>query len=148
MRNSLLCLAAAGLLFSACQQNNSTHKTTAGTAADSAVSDGHTAQNSLDWASTYEGVLPCADCEGIKTTLTLKEDLTYLLREEYLKKDVVNEEQGSFNWNKEGTSITVNRQDGGFLIFFVGENQLRSLDQAGKEITGPLASSYILKQQP
>ena len=24
------------------------------------------AANSLDWAGKYEGVLPCADCEGIK----------------------------------------------------------------------------------
>jgi len=37
----------------------------------------------------YEGILPCADCEGIKTTLTLfqnnlKKQYTYRLQEEYL----------------------------------------------------------------
>ena len=48
--------------------------------------DGHNAQNSLDWAGTYEGTLPCADCPGIKTTITLKDDNTYTISEEYLER--------------------------------------------------------------
>lgn len=31
----------------------------------------------------YEGMLPCADCGGINTTLTLREDSTYLLEERF-----------------------------------------------------------------
>ncbi len=41
--------------------------------------DMHTSQNSLDWAGVYEGVLPCADCPGIQTRLTLSRDETYEL---------------------------------------------------------------------
>ena len=26
--------------------------------------DSHTARDSLDWAGSYEGVLPCADCRA------------------------------------------------------------------------------------
>ena len=34
----------------------------------------HNSRNSLDWAGIYEGVLPCADCPGIQTRLTLSRD--------------------------------------------------------------------------
>ena len=37
-----------------------------------------------NWAGEYEGVFPCADCEGIKVELDLNPDKTYELSEEYL----------------------------------------------------------------
>lgn len=27
----------------------------------------HSSRNSLDWAGTYEGVLPCSGCRGVRT---------------------------------------------------------------------------------
>lgn len=36
------------------------------------------------YLGTYEGVLPCADCEGIKTKITFNKDTTYDLEVEYL----------------------------------------------------------------
>lgn len=44
-----------------------------------------------DCYGTYEGILPCADCGGIKTTLKINSDATYDLRSEYL-----GEENGIF----------------------------------------------------
>ena len=41
--------------------------------------DLHTRQNSLDWAGVYEGVLPCANCPGVRTRLTLQRDGSYQL---------------------------------------------------------------------
>ena len=41
--------------------------------------DMHNSRNSLDWVGIYEGVLPCADCPGIKTRLTLNYDGSYRL---------------------------------------------------------------------
>lgn len=35
---------------------------------------------------TYEGTLPAADCEGIKTMLIINEDKTYTLKSEYIGK--------------------------------------------------------------
>ncbi len=35
---------------------------------------------SVDWPGTYQGILPCADCEGIKTQLLINKDLNYILR--------------------------------------------------------------------
>ena len=36
------------------------------------IPDMHTTMNSLDWDGTYTGILPCADCKGIETNITLK----------------------------------------------------------------------------
>lgn len=30
---------------------------------------------SVDWVGSYQGILPCADCEGIKTQIVLNKDL-------------------------------------------------------------------------
>ncbi len=37
--------------------------------ADTSVNRADSAETSLDWAGEYEGVFPCADCEGIKVEL-------------------------------------------------------------------------------
>lgn len=36
---------------------------------------------------TYEGTLPAADCEGIKTILVINEDKTYTLKSEYIGRE-------------------------------------------------------------
>ena len=48
--------------------------------------DEHNAKNSLDYLGTYKGILPCADCEGIETTITLNKDETYTSTVKYLGK--------------------------------------------------------------
>src|SRR5690554_2181081 len=63
--------------------------------------DGSDAKTALDWSGTYSGVLPCADCEGIQTELTLKEDGNYILTSEYLtgaKNGFVETKKGAFSW--------------------------------------------------
>ena len=56
------------------------------------------ANNELDLATvagTYEGVLPAADCPGIKTVLTINADSTYQLRQDYIdRKDAHDEANG------------------------------------------------------
>lgn len=39
------------------------------------------------YIGSFEGTLPCADCPGIKTDLTIREDSTYDLRSEYLERE-------------------------------------------------------------
>jgi uncharacterized lipoprotein NlpE involved in copper resistance len=104
---------------------------------------------SLDWDGTYFGVVPCADCEGIETTITLGKDLTYKIKTKYLgKSDQVFEKSGSFTWNEAGNTITLNDADGKETTdkYFVGENQITQLDLSGNKITGALADKYILKK--
>src|SRR5699024_11158127 len=99
----------------------------------------HNSQNALDWAGVYQVILPCADCEGIQTTLEIDEDNGYRIQTKYLgtkekEKDTFTE-SGKFSWNDEGQIITLENGN----KYFVGENYLNQLDRDGNEITGELA---------
>lgn len=103
----------------------------------------HNARNSLDWAGAYRGALPCADCEGIETVVILESDGTYNIQSKYLDKGAeIFSEQGSFTWNEEGNTVTLEGEQP--VQYFVGENRLtrRALD--GSRITGELAENYVL----
>ena len=103
----------------------------------------HNARNSLDWTGTYHGVLPCADCEGIETVVTLANDGTYRAQSKYLGKgDQVFSEDGSFTWNDAGNTVTL--AGGQPAQYFVGENQLTRLALDGSRITGNLAEHYVM----
>jgi uncharacterized lipoprotein NlpE involved in copper resistance len=110
----------------------------------------HTSQNTLDWNGTYKGVVPCADCEGIETTLILNADNTYQMRTRYLGKpgDKSFETTGTFSWNAGGNTIILAGVENAPGQYFVGENQLIQLDMSGARITGNLADKYILTKQP
>src|SRR5690554_2309866 len=99
-KRTLGSLMAIAILITACQ----TTKTTTSTTVDPA----HNSQNSVDWAGAYQGTLPCADCPGIETTLTLGDDGSYILRTTYLERgDSVYTESGSFSWDENGGKITL-----------------------------------------
>lgn len=100
---------------------------------------------SLDWAGTYRGILPCADCEGIETVIIISENMTYVIKTKYLgKDDMVYEQRGSFLWNEEGNTIILNEKNRTPLQYLVGENYLLQLDLKGNKITGDLADKYFL----
>lgn len=101
----------------------------------------------IDWPGTYNGIVPCTDCEGIETALTLHEDGTYLLKTKYLgRSETINTINGSFSWNKEGSKITLSGIDNGPSQYLVGENGLVQLDLKGNRITGALAQKYVLRK--
>ena len=109
------------------------------------VDNAHNSQNSLDWNGTYQGVIPCADCEGIKTSITLSNQgkftriRTYLGKEESRRVD-----EGTFDWDENGSRITLKPTDGESQMYQVGENMLFHLDQGGNRISGELADKYTL----
>ncbi|WP_197412069.1 copper resistance protein NlpE [Rheinheimera sp. EpRS3] len=105
----------------------------------------HNARTSLDWAGTYQGMLPCADCEAINTTVTLHADGSYQLERVYVGKSAqVFTEQGVFNWSDIGSTILLEAEQP--VQFFVAENQLFMLDKQGKRIEGELAARYRLQK--
>lgn len=69
--------------------------------------DMHTSEISLDWHGTYKGVLPCADCPGIETEITLYKDKRYSKKTKYLGVDnrQVFEQNGTFIWDSTGSVI-------------------------------------------
>lgn len=105
----------------------------------------HTSQNSLDWAGTYDGVVPCADCSGIKTTIKLYSDDTYTYNAEYLDKKTTVQDTGKFMWHDNGSTVHLVGKDLN-TKYKVGENVLIQLDTEGKVIEGALADQYRLKK--
>ena len=102
---------------------------------------------SLDWNGTYTGTLPCADCVGIETWLTLNLDKTFLIKTKYLgKNDSFQEKSGIFTWNKAGSIVILQGISNAPNQYSVGENILFQLDMSGKRITGNLADKYQLKK--
>ncbi len=105
----------------------------------------HNASVSLDWNGVYKGVLPCADCEGIETTLVLNSDKTYQLTQLYQGKETTGETlSGTFEWDKSGNIVMLSDIIGASNRYFVGENTLTYLDMDGNKITGALADFYVL----
>jgi uncharacterized lipoprotein NlpE involved in copper resistance len=131
-------LPAVGTVFGASAQDTA-----------KAVVDMHSSRTSLDWNGTYKGVVPCADCEGIETEISLSLDMTYTIRTRYLGKgdQKVFEEKGKFSWNEGGSIITLLGIQNGPTKYQVGENHLTQLDLKGNKIVGALAKKYILTKK-
>lgn len=112
---------------------------------DSAAAPGavHNSRNSLDWSGTYRGVLPCADCEGIETVVTLKTDGTYATTSRYLGRDGAPiASSGNFTWSGDGSSISLSGEEP--ARYLVGESRLTRLALDGSRVTGALADHYVL----
>jgi uncharacterized lipoprotein NlpE involved in copper resistance len=108
----------------------------------------NTARNSLDFQGIYFGILPCADCEGIETTIELGTGNAYTKTIVLLKNGDQETETstGLFTWNEEGNTITL-LEDDLPNQYFVGENILFPLDMDGNRMEGELADNYRLTKQ-
>ncbi len=115
-----------------------------GTDAAAMADTAHSSRNSLDWAGTYSGVIPCADCPGIRETVTLRADGRFEQTLVYLERSVAPvTDTGSFSWNAAGSAVTLQNPGGGQQLK-VGENTLIHLDRDGNPIGGPLSGRYVL----
>jgi len=111
-----------------------------------AIATGDNSMTSIDWQGTYQGILACADCEGIQIQLQLISDLSYLLETKYIGKDKkIIESKGSFKWYENGSKITLDNTEK--QMYQIGENRLFHLDKSGNRITGDLAYKYILEKE-
>lgn len=126
------------LSIAGCQKNTLTTPT---------VPTGDNSEVSLDWAGTYSGVVPCADCEGIATTLSLRDDKTYRLSTLYEGKSTEPfVREGTFSWYDNGSKVRLEGIRDGADKYLVGEDVLFQLDLEGNRITGDLADKYQLRK--
>ncbi len=109
------------------------------------VIDEHNSRNSVDWNGTYQGVIACADCDGIKTSLTLMDTGDFSRTRIYLgKEEAGRTDSGTFQWDDTGSKITLNPEEGEPQSYQVGENRLFLLDREGNRISGDPAENYEL----
>ncbi|PIE62084.1 MAG: hypothetical protein CSA25_06920 [Desulfobacter postgatei] len=116
-----LCLL---FVFSACQFNNT------------AVT--------VDYAGVYKGTLPCADCGGIESKLTLNKDQRFIYERTYIGKDGRFTDTGRYTVNEKILTIQENNTP---VHFFIGERDLLFLNNDLKPAQGVLAPYYTLKKQ-
>ena len=94
---------------------------------------------------TFNGNLPCADCEKIDFSLTLKQDMTWHSKMIYVGKSAKPfEENGKYNVTEEGV-IILNKSSEGMNRFREVPQGLLMLDINGKDIVGKMAGKYLLK---
>lgn len=142
----LLFFILAHVVFSSCNQNpvSSDEQNTDEHAHDHS----HNSQHALDWKGVYRGTLPCIDCDGIETTITLNEDFSYRYEEKFLGKPdaEIKVKSGIFSWTSDGNAVQLQGLIRGADLFSVGENALTQLDANGNKIVGEQASQYVLKK--
>ena len=102
--------------------------------------------------TTFEGVLPCADCSGLRVTLTLSAPSignagagTFTLKETYIGRNVTNDSMGRWEMttgSAKDPNATVYRltfENAGSEQYWlkVSDNELRALDRERREIASP-----------
>lgn len=101
-----------------------------------------------DYYGTYEGTLPCADCEGIKTTLKINDDTTYELRSEYLgKKDGTFEESGVYRIVSGNVIELITPSSGDKTYYKILDGAVAMSDSTGVTAQRALADQYTLKKK-
>lgn len=153
MLRKISAFALLGFTLAACNYTGDKHKHTTTQQPDTtsrqpAIATGDNAQNALDWSGTYEATLPCADCPGIKTILTLNSDQTFQISKQYLKnhtEETTTEDTGRFEWQKNGSIIHLKGKETDLLLQ-VGENRLMALDKRGEDM-GSQKDHYIFTKK-
>lgn len=96
----------------------------------------------------YEGIIPCADCEGIKAELSVKSDKTYTFSFTYLgteSEPFVS--TGEWEIDEQGRLVLL-RSDGTVeqYLKIVSEEEVLMLDGDGNEITGTDLNFSLLRK--
>ncbi|WP_436416712.1 copper resistance protein NlpE [Petrimonas sp.] len=132
---SILLVALVSIALISC--NNAKQKKTE-------TPDMHTSEMALDYHGVYEGTLPCADCEGIKTKLTINDDNTFVLNSEYLgEENATFEDKGTY-FIENGEILVTQEEDGEQKYYKLQEGSLAQLDANKKPVEGEMAPFYVL----
>jgi copper homeostasis protein (lipoprotein) len=96
----------------------------------------------------YSGMLPCADCMGIRMQLNLYAGGGYMLASTYLRdgRDETFYDLGGYSLTPDSSRLVLHAQDSLAAQFAIrGDGTLRKLDREGKEITSNLP--YELRRE-
>lgn len=99
---------------------------------------------------TYEGLLPCADCEGIQTTLNLYENPpTFTLGNVYVGTSTVFDEKGTWttttNSSNETIYVLTPTDSESKMYFLKGDGEVTQLDAQMQKIDSNLNFTLKIK---
>jgi copper homeostasis protein (lipoprotein) len=90
------------------------------------------------FAGTFNGTLPCADCPGIDTTISLKPDGTYTVHETYRGKPDSLDSDGTWTAEENGQRVRLDpnsKSEQDRLFAVKSSDEIESLDAEGKPLT-------------
>lgn len=94
---------------------------------------------------SYSGVLPCADCSGLKTSLFLQQDGTYILQEVYQGSKEGDQNFASYGrWARTADKLVLTDSRGEKRYFHPKDENLEMLDHSGE----PIVSSFNYTLKP
>ncbi len=131
------------LVFVVLACNNST--STKDAKKDSAVVKQPVDSIALQMTGIYGGYVPCPDCPGIQTYLSLNSDKKFRLEETYTGKDKIEITEGS--WTRENDKILLYQGDNLKLSFLHEPGKVMQLDPSGNRIAGNLGDKFVLTLQ-
>lgn len=130
VKKAILTIAAAGMLFALFGCNN---RAEVETLTPTQMAELKPMQQS------WRGILPCADCEGIETSLFLAKDGTWVMNERY---QGVTKEPSSFasygTWARTAGKLVLTDSKGEKSWYRVKGDNLEMLDQEGNPIESTL----------
>ncbi len=111
----------------------------------------HLKQNSESqkYHGVFLGLLPCKDCDGIKTTLSLKNRNNYLLVTQPAKASAREYfEKGKYTWDDETQIVTLtSRKDSTIRKYRIKDETLIQLSSDGTPLkTTQKKTSYVLRK--
>lgn len=135
MKKVLVTLAAIGMLCALLGCNNRSDEQTLKSGQDTALQP---------MQQSWRGVLPCADCEGIETSLFLEKDGTWVMNERY---QGVTREPSSFGsygtWARTAEKLVLTDSKGEKSYYRAKGDKLEMLDREGNPIVSSL--NYTLE---
>ena len=152
-RNLVLCLF--GSLFSASPVMAESDQAMYLKAREMQQKEDHSAHakhidKSLDFHGVFYGYVPCNDCAGIKTTLSLKQNKNYLLVTQPAR-DSAREfyEKGKYQWDELNKTLVLTPTKGGTVSHHYqieNDETLIQLNEDGTKKQGDLAEKYALRR--
>lgn len=142
MKFNILLAGMAISLLASCGNGNKT----AGNDSTANASDQKLPQATI--AGTYTGILPCADCGGLDTELTINSDSTYSLKSTNTdNKEVITEQSGVYQLKNDSLVTLITPSSGDKIYYRVIDNSTVMLsDSTGAINNGELAEFYKLKK--
>ena len=130
MKQFILLSLLMALTITACQTDSKPVKKSQNN--EKELTEVKNALEEIDWPGTYEGILPCNDCEGIRLKIVLQKS-NYVLKGYYKGRDNSNfSHEGELEWKNE--SVIHLEYDNLSYNFLVTKKELKVLDEAGEVI--------------
>lgn len=156
MKHIALALAVSAALLAGCKEEKKAEAPKTEAAAPAAVSEAPKASTPAPaetaapaaFDGTYKGVLPCASCEGIETTLVLKDGMAYELTTLFLGEADAKPETASGSYTRDGDLVKLDAA-GNENVYLVSGNvlEMRNADGSDGGRSEEERANYRLQKQ-